>query len=775
MKSFTRARFIGAPQLCALLFGATTALVCNAQNATPQNSSNSPETLNVIVVTAQRREENIQTTPVAVTAISADELREHQVLTAQDLQYLAPSLNVSSNDYRDDDTYVIRGQGPTAMTTANVYGGGGTGVVTYFADTVANGAGPGLYYDLENVQVVNGPQGTLFGKDTTGGVVLFTPRKPTNDYDGYIDLGAGDYGMKSVDAAVNIPVISDKLLVRVAGEGYLRDGFTIDRGPYFPGKDYDNRDYWAGRVSIIFRPTENIENYTIFDILHSHDNGTGLVLTAVNPASAAASLLASFLAEQQAAGARSTAFDLDVFRRDQDWGVINTTKWFMSPDTTFKNIFSYKVQRTVNPIDNDATTYPLADLTGDTHYPWHTQTGTYTEEPQFQGKVLGGDLQWTTGAYSEYGRNIGLQPFYLNANGFELTQPNATNSERSYGIYGQTTYDLGSIWNSVRGVKLTTGARYSWDYYAAGLQLYTPTYGNLCYASFVGAPVATYPSSNCFEGGNGRSSALTWTLGLEDQLDPAVMVYLRSARGYLPGGFNPWVVDTSLPEHSFQPESVIDVEAGEKSQFSLAGMSGLLDADVFHSSFTNIQRLVSGVLPGGVQSGWFTNAEEAEIYGLELQGAIIPFRGLKLSAMYSYNRGNYTKIDPVVAPQLVGIPFANLPMHKVSVTAAYSLLSRSGIGGVDLSATYSYQSKFFDASDVDPFSYVQVYGLLNLGLNWNGMMGSAWDASFFMTNATNKTYRIGQEDNWLGGEDISLYGEPRMFVFKLRYSFGPEH
>src|ERR1700761_4499115 len=215
------------------------------------------------MVTARRREESLYSVPVAVTALSAEELRSKSIQTAQDLQNYVPSLNVSSSVTRDDYTFSLRGMGPTGGSGPGaVLAGGGSGVVTYFAEVPTSGAGPGLFYDLESVQVAAGPQGTLFGKNTTGGVVLFVPKKPVNDFEGSVEVGAGDYHMKTATAVVNAPLVDDKVLLRVAGQFLDRDGFTVDRGPLYPGRDYDNRDYWALRVSVLLRPFEGIENYT---------------------------------------------------------------------------------------------------------------------------------------------------------------------------------------------------------------------------------------------------------------------------------------------------------------------------------------------------------------------------------------------------------------------------------------------------------------------------------------------------------------------------------
>jgi iron complex outermembrane receptor protein len=770
----------GAKPLLGPESGAKTSSLSQASDS-PMAAANSSDSergaLSEIVVTAERREENIKDVPLAVTALSGDQLRAQHVETGADLQNYIPSLNVSAALTRNDYVYVIRGMGPTAGLpgAGGTTAGGGTGVVTYFAEVPTSGAGPGLFYDLENVQVANGPQGTLFGKNTTGGVILFVPRKPTNEFGGSAEVGYGNYNMKTSTAVINLPVVDNTLLVRFAAQAKERDGFTIDRGPFFPGKEYDNVNYWAARASIVWRPTESLENYTIVNALHSDEHGDGYVLSAVNPAGPFAGILQPYFAQQRAAGPRSTSFSDDEIDRRFNYGVINTTKWSVSENFQFKNIFSYQVQKLENSNDVDATPFALDDLVGAPRGHWHLQTGTYTEEPQLQGTALGGNLKITAGAYYEDGANIGPQPYSLSValGNFRFVQPNAANSERSRGLYGQTTLDLGAITEGAKGLELTTGYRYTWDDYGLGIALYSPSAGNACFSTLSGV----YPQSSCWFSDSGKSSAPSWTLGLNYHLPDGTLLYVRSGKGYVPGGFNPSVSitpgGTSLPQFRFAPESATDVELGVKSEFTLGGMPTQISADVFHSNFSNIQRAVSETLPGGVESGFTANASKAEIEGFELQGNIVPVRKLQIGFSYSYNHAKYTKIDPAAAPSLVGIPFANLPEHKASIIANYTLPLAASLGELILGASYSCQSKFFDAPAVQPLDYIAGYGLMNARLDWNDILRSSIDASLFVTNATDRLYRIGESSNYhTDGRIASLYGEPRMYGVQLRYRFG---
>lgn len=727
--------------------------------------------LGVIVVTARRIREDINTVPVAITALSGRQIRRRNIEWVGDLQNFVPSLTAVSSDLREDPTFVIRGMGPTGgFGPAALLGGGGSGVVTYFADVPVSGGGPGLFYDLQNVQVVEGPQGTLFGKNTTGGVILFVPRKPENEFGGSVEVGAGDYRMRTVTAVVNAPIIPDRVLTRFAFQAEQTDGFTIDRGPSYPGKAYDNVDYWAVRESIVLNLTDDLQNYTIFSALHTNDHGPGFVLSAVNPQVLPG--LETYLAQQVAAGVRSTSLSAPQIDKRYDYGVINTTKWSITKTLHFKNIFSYQVQKWRNSEDIDGSPFVLDDLitpgTG-----WHTQLGTYTEEPQFQGRALGDLLEWTAGAYYEDGHNIATQPYLVSvANGNFNILSTSVDGERSRGLYTQETYGLGGLFPSLRPLKLTAGYRYTWDDFSFGIGGYSPDIGNACLTS-----AGTYPQSNCFFQSTGKSTGTSWTVGLDYQISPqAPLLYVRSSRGYIPGGFNPSLGFTpggvDLPQFRFAPESAVDVELGIKSGFSLFGAPGHVDADVFHSDFSDIQRVVSETLPGGVQSGFTANASEAQIEGFELQGAMIPVPRLRLELAYSYNHGRYTRIDPAAAPSLVGLPFAYLPANKASLNATYDLPVPDSLGKISVNATYAYQSRYFNAPTVQPLDYITGYGLLNVRLDWTAVLRSPLDLAFFVTNATDKVYRSGQYSNYFtDGRITSFYGPPRMFGANLRYSF----
>jgi len=231
-----------------------------------------------VIVTARKRDENIQTVPIAITAISADELREKAISAPSDLKTHTPGLELrTAGLQRNNLQFFIRGQGSTF--------GSAPGVITYFSDAPVGNSpkvsigNNGQFFDLSSVQVLKGPQGTLFGKNTTGGAVLFTPEHPGNTFGGFLQAKAGNYNMQEYTGAVTLPFIDGKLSMRVAGNIIRRDGFTES---LTTGQDLDDRHRDSYRLGISFTPTEWFDNYTMYQRNKVNENNTGTVLLDFN-------------------------------------------------------------------------------------------------------------------------------------------------------------------------------------------------------------------------------------------------------------------------------------------------------------------------------------------------------------------------------------------------------------------------------------------------------------------------------------------------------------
>jgi iron complex outermembrane receptor protein len=230
-----------------------------------------------VVVTARRRAESLQDVPVTITALSTADLEHNSLHSTEDLRNFVPGVNISGLR-RDDANFYIRGQGPGNLTTGQR---NFTSVATYFAEVPTAVAGPGVFYDISSVQVLKGPQGTLFGRNTTGGAVLFEPNQPTQRTDGYLQVQGGNYNFRQFDGVVNVAPLPDKLAVRLAGELTHRDGFTQS---IYTGQKLDERNYGAVRASFLFTPISGFENLTIFDYRDKNQAASSAVIRAINPA-----------------------------------------------------------------------------------------------------------------------------------------------------------------------------------------------------------------------------------------------------------------------------------------------------------------------------------------------------------------------------------------------------------------------------------------------------------------------------------------------------------
>ena len=271
--SYTPLKKIFQPCLLALGVASAGAAV-NAQESSQDTVA--PKRvleLEEVTVTAQRREESAQDVAISVTVFDQEQIANANMTNSGDLATYTPSLSVNTRFGNENTSFAIRGFTQSLRTTASV--------ATYFAEVVAprgqtsqtsgDGAGPGTLFDLENVQVLKGPQGTLFGRNTTGGAVLLVPNKPTDLVEGYVEYTNGDIGTERLQAVVNVPV-SDNFKLRLGFDSNERDGH-LNNVTDIGASSLGDTDYVAGRVSVLWDITDRLENYTIFTYTDSESNG----------------------------------------------------------------------------------------------------------------------------------------------------------------------------------------------------------------------------------------------------------------------------------------------------------------------------------------------------------------------------------------------------------------------------------------------------------------------------------------------------------------------
>ncbi|MDB5430825.1 MAG: hypothetical protein JWP35_1941 [Caulobacter sp.] len=751
----TRTALVSGCAFLALALAAAAPAFAEAAAAAGAPSADTPPALEEVVVTARRQSESLQQVPLAVTAFSPKDLAAKHIESRTDLANFTPSLITITGGYPSEFSYfALRGQGPAF--------GSVPGVIPYFAEVpnaISVDGRAGTLFDMASVQVVAGPQGTLFGKNATGGNVLFVPQRPTNEFGGYVQVEGGNYNDRRAEFALNIPLVDGKALLRVGGEFGRRDGYTIDVGPNFAGKDYDDVNYDSVRASLILRPTDNIENYTIARYFRSSSNGPGTILKQFNPAAGAGVFpalvafpgLATAVADQAALGNRHVAYDLDEFSKTTYWQFINQTTVDFNDHLKLKNIVSYSHLQYHYGYDYDATIFPIGGQTSAGTDPTQAPD-IFTEELQLQGRAFSDALSFTVGGY--YDRQTLNAPhqgglFTQFPLSFFLGPIPATldNRAHSYAVFGQGTLDLEKL-GAPHGLSLTLGLRHTWDYsYSATAILAPPVIGEVDF---------DYTSYN---------------ITLDYQPSPGLHLYATSRDAFKAGGVN-GPVPVGSPFRDFPPEKLQDIELGVKSQFEVQGMPVRLGVAVYRGDYTNIQR-TTGELVSGVVLNVTRSAAKGLIQGVEINTAIVPVHGLTLTAGYSYIDSKYTKVDgPSAALILNGSAFPYTPANKVSLGASYSW-PLGALGQGNVAVNYAYQSKFSTAqTNQAQVKYLPGYGTLNLRAGIDGLLGRPIDLSAFVTNANDSEYATGIQDQYIASGSVTYtYGEPRMYGVQLRYHF----
>ncbi|WP_226016581.1 TonB-dependent receptor plug domain-containing protein [Novosphingobium sp. FKTRR1] len=781
-----------------------------------------------IIVTANRRAERAQDVPISITAISAESIRERGLKNLGDMQASVPSLVIASNGQasREVMSPSIRGQSASFQ--------GSPAVVVYMnevplpaAITLSGQGGPGNFTDLENVQVLSGVQGTLFGRNTTGGAILLTPAKPTDKLEGYLSGGYGNYNMTEFEGVLNVPV-SDKIRVRVVAASRDRDGFTHDVNW---NKDRDDVHTRMARIGLWLNPVEGVTNYTMAYYGYSHSNGTGSVAQSFNTGyfrvldtyfpttfnfckhATDCSYYDNLIKDQNARGIRSVAHGVDDFAKTETWGISNTTDIDLNDALKLRNIVSYAMLKSYYANDQDGTIAPVYD-TGTTvesrtaPRDWYK---TVTEELQFQGTALDKKLTYTVGGfYYKQSPNGRMQSWAITvcsnpmATGCRIGASTIGVTNESKALYAQGTFDFGALSPSLDKLRLTAGYRYTWDTVegTTASWSYTPVgnqqFGQLCSWKF---QFTTNPETDCQFGAKLKSSSPNWTIGLDYRPMSELLLYGKVTKGYKAGGFNSYAVYDNT--RTFGPEKVTDYELGFKSNFTVGGVPTVFNVNGFYLDYTNIQRAAGDRNNATGGNGAITlSTASAVIKGVEVQGMIRPIRQLELGGNYSHLSSHYKsfKFDSnsgvwdctatsVTSPKVFAgadmtcRPLQYLSPNIVSVYGRLSIPTPAKVGDLSLFVSYNWT----DAQDTAPLSTetfpdgtvnepgvrLPSFGILNVSIDWKNALGSGLDVSVFGTNLTDKEYATSNTGTFqtIGGQ-TKIFGEPRMYGVRLRYSFG---
>jgi iron complex outermembrane recepter protein len=749
------------------------------------------EVLAEVTVTARRREEDIQKVPAVVTAIGAKDLESRSITTESDLQTAVPGLTVRETEGQNQLTFSIRGQ------TVDAFTGSATAVVPYVNEVQLNTGGAATFFDLNSIQVLKGPQGTLFGRNATGGAILFTTTKPTNELGGYIDVSGGNYRYYEEKGAFNLPIVSDKVLLRLAFDVADRDGYVRN---VFDNTNLGALDRASGRASLTLRPLEGLESLTVAEYDRSGGNNTGSQIYTYNkcgstsgngiplacsadalfgpgldaavgvPGAWAAYLaanpkanpggMAAVIARQQQLGFWAVDSAVNSFHREHDFFVTNTTSYNLNPDVTLKNIFGYskshshdQVTETGTPYIIEATDNEATGAVGNV-----VTIKNVSDELQLQGKVdaltyIFGLYYLKTDADTYYPQTyFDVSPIIPGT----ATTSHWTTTDTSKAVFAQGTYDLSSL--VLEGLSFTAGVRYTWE--RIGLNQLPD--GN------------SYPS----DPQSVEFHKPSWTVGFDEQITSGVLAYVQSRGSWRSGGLNgvapPVLATAAGGGDEFLPETTHDVEVGLKLSGEFLGLPAHFNTAVYNQWIKNVQRAEFPTV-GGHSVAVTINVPSAEVTGLEIDAAVRPQDWLEIGASGAFTGARFTSNESLIFGTLYQFgPYADAPRYTGTLYSQVTLPAPDAVGTMRLRADlYGQTEQYFSNNNatIIPGTRLPGYGLVNLRYDWSQLFGSGFSLGIFAKNVANRGYYVGglAQGSSLG-VNAATVGVPRMYGLEINWS-----
>jgi iron complex outermembrane receptor protein len=746
-------------------------------------------TLEQIVVTAQRREQNLQEVPVAVTAFNATELDEAGIVTLADIEKSSPNTQMrESRGTNSTLTAFIRGIGQQ-----DPLWGFEPGIGIYIDDVyIARPQAAVLdVYDVERIEVLRGPQGTLYGKNTIGGAVKYVTRQLDGEPSARIKVAAGDYGQQDISVSGQVPLIEDRLFVGGAVASFQRDGYGTQfkgydavSGAFTRTAENYNKDVLSARVSLRWLANDQLSFTLAADRTEDDSNNRCGSRFDTNTVAAPNGEFFSPV---------GSVFDSQCGMTEQSMveteGYSFTANYDVSDDLSIKYVFASREGATDTRIDFDGT--PL---------------DTFEVPAIYRDEQDSHELQFN---YSANSYNLVGGIYYYEGNaagGFDalfgqFSTGVLTNSQFNNGVFGDvdtesTSFYLNGDFSLTDRLNLVLGARYTNDEKAASVNrqfiitsnsvVGTPgegssiTFGDPANDTVLAVRTAYDKSLT-----NDDWSEISPSIKLSYDLADNVMLYGGWSSGFKSGGFDMRADDAANPvsREGYDPETVDTFEVGVKSE--LLDNRLRLNLTAFQSDFQDMQVTVQAPAPGlAVFSSTVVNAGESEIDGLEAEATAQLTEGLSAKLVLGYMNAEFITVQDaqfgnvaepyddgngnIVAPW----EMQNAPNWNGQIGLNYNTdLGQYGSLVLNTAVSFRDDTRMFDAvaSILDQPSY----SLWDAGATWYSANGQ-WTAALHLKNIGDEIYRTGGYNfPATAGEDaiVGFYGAPRTWTFSLSTEF----
>jgi len=729
-------------------------------------------TIEEVIVTARKVRENQQDTPVAITAFSGEALEKRQIFQTDKLTQVVPNLQFGTNaplaGNNSSSQVFIRGIGQTDPTSTVDPG------VGLYIDDVYIGSAVGSRMDLRDissVQVLRGPQGTLFGRNTIGGAILLSTTEPANELGGMARGGLGSDHLYDGFLALDVP-ISSTLKSRFSAGRRKQDGYVIRTD----GTDLGDTNTYTFTSKVVWQPVDKVEARWLSDYTNADEHGSPLVFASINTAATFPRVASS---DAGCPGFNGNFASLPAVPNIPDPRCANNFQgrgpfanngtaplkstleaWGTSVNVTYnptdtlglKSISAYRNVRWTGNRDADNT--PLTIL--NTTYDVHSWQASQELQAIYHQKALTGVI----GAYyfKQYSHDIAGVELNPPPPGVQRDSDNNVVDNKSWAVFTQWTYNLDER------LGITAGARYTQDNkgsYPDQFDYSAPTIKQV--------PLRWYRDT---------FSAFTPSGSVNYRWNRQAMTYVSYSEGFKGGGWNSHFNSVLTPQQQaalqeFKPEKAKSIELGTK--LDLLGNTVRVNLAVFDSDYKDMQITYRGPAPAGV-APFLTNAGKATIKGAEAELTWAPTMDWSIEGSIGHLESSIDKLEinplAVIPPGLqVGnaLPFA--PRWQGHVGVAYT----AHAAGLQFTPRVdaSYQSRtFFDATNTPQIAQLGGYTVLNTSFVVAPATGP-WRVTLGVNNATDKLYAVAGNSSLSTGSGYAeiAYARPREYFGVVNYAF----
>jgi len=775
--------------LCGLLLTLTVPLEARSQESSDSKPSAKPGQVEQIIVTARKKAELLEDTPVSVTALTADALEAYQITNVAQIGQITPNLTFDTSapltGSNSSSSIYIRGIGSSEFALSTDPGVGVYVDGVYLARSLG---GVLDVVDAERIEVLRGPQGTLFGRNTIGGAINIISKRPEAELGGQAKVTVGTDSLTRWQGTLNLPM-SETLLSRISFMRTRQDGYVSNRFGSF--SDAGDENSWSARGTLQWLVSDSISLTINTDVTREREKPAPNVLVdfteqgPLGAPGAGRSFVGIFNDIQGLMGACPNSSDLSNpacfnaqnlngpfatsggFVSDRDpvngaaskplepdsdldiWGTSATLDWELSQNLTLRSISAYRRLDSFFVLDIDHTTVPILDTVND-----FAQDQT-SQELQLLGKAMDDRLDYTIGAYyfQENGDHKDVVSFLPGA-----ILSGGKFDNRGIATFGQMTYAF------TDQLQVTAGLRYNYEKKIFDVQRQQaltdvlPPPGSPDPIIPAGLPLVLSENK-----ATNRDRAVTPHLSVSYFWNDDIMTYASYSEGFKGGGFQQRIFPPRATVPKFDNETARVFEIGAKT--TLFDSRLRLSGAMFFTDYEDLQIAVAeGIAP------ILANAGEAQIRGFEVEGLLRATPELTLAFGLGYTDAQYSEIDSLGTGVDRSNEFTNTPDWSASAALSYELYLGSTFGSAIAQLGWSYRSEVFNDAFNTPSLMEDQLNLFDASIAWE-LPEEEWRVVLSARNLTDRTYIVSGANVPLAGVVEASFARGRTFELSVERNF----